>query len=152
MSRNSEIRQRRKVRRGIGVARVTTSQMFDRIAIKVMRRLTQAVGCENLKLTQDTAFSLTLDVAKDRVAIAEQILLEEGYLKTHGGEFIHKKMRLSDFAAMGGAVSLVPFVNTRMAQEAIMMACRQPACFSWPQVSEEEVRAVKERLNAPRGI
>jgi hypothetical protein len=138
--------------RGIGVKRLTYRQQMEHIAVRTVKRIITTVGRDHVKFMQDTSFSLEATIAPEREAIVEQILLEQGYLKTRTGEFVHKKMRLNDFASMGAMVSLVPKPDTRVLQEAIVDLCKQPACFSWPQVSEEEVQAVEERLKAPHGI
>ena len=114
MSRSSEIRRRRKVRRGIGVRRLTYRQQMDLIAMRTVKRIITTVGWDHVKFMQDTSFSLEAAIAPEREAIVEQILLEEGYLKTRTGEFVHKKMRLNDFASMGAVVSLVPKPDTRV--------------------------------------
>jgi len=152
MSEKSDIRRRRKLKRNIGVARVTYQQQMDHIAVKTMKRIITAVGWEHVKFSQDTSFSLETEIASDRAGVVEQILLEEGYLKTHNGDFIHKKMRLSDFVSIGGMVSIVPKVDMRVLQESLVDLCKQPPCFSWPKVTDEEVKAVEERLSAPHGL
>lgn len=142
MSRRSEIRRRRQVMRGIGVKRLTYRQQMDLIALRTVKRIITTVGWDHVKFMQDTSFSLEATIAPEREAIVEQILLEEGYLKTRTGEFVHKRMRLNDFASMGAIMNIVPKHQTPVL----------PSGFGLPDVTQEAVTAVEERLAAPHGI
>lgn len=142
MSRSSEIRRRRKVRRAVGIKRLTYRQQMDLIAMRTVKRIITTVGWDHVKFMQDTSFSLEATIAPEREAIVEQILLEEGYLKTRTGEFVHKKMRLNDFASMGAMINIVP-----KHQAAVL-----PSGFRLPDVTQEAITAVEERLAAPHGI
>jgi hypothetical protein len=136
MSKASEIRRRRKLKRSIGKKHLTRKQMLDLIAVRTMRRIAKEIGRDNFKVLQDTAFSLIIETASDKV---ERILLEEGYLKAADRAFIHRKMRLSDFEGVGGMISLVSNKSaerTRKLQEEIMEIARRPPCWSWPAVTK----------------
>lgn len=143
MSRSSAIRRRRKIMRGIGVKRLTYRQQMEHIAVRTVKRIIATVGWDHVTFMQDTSFSLEAAITPEREALVEQILLEQGYLKTRTGEFVHKKMRLSDFASIG-AISIVPTV--------ISEPDRMPGAFGWPEITPEEIKAVEERLAAPHGI
>ena len=105
MSKASEIRRKRKLHRGIGKKAETYLQMMQRTAMRAIQRITQEVGRENIKLVAETAFSISIETSSVKV---RDILLAEGYKEIQRGEFVHGKMRLSDFASMGAVISLVP--------------------------------------------
>lgn len=131
MSRASQIRRVRKLRRGIGKRRMTRMQFLDLVAVRTLNRFIKTVGREHFRVTQDTAFSLVLETVAEQ---AERILQESGYLKMHSGEFVHKSMRLSDLAGIGATISLVPVDPTL------------------PEVSEEHVRRIERLLHSTEAV
>jgi hypothetical protein len=148
MSHASKIRRVRKLRRGIGEQRMTRKQQLDGIAAKVMREIIKSVGTENVRFVQDTAFSLTIETASPEV---DRILQQHGYFCTCGGEYVHKKMRLSDFAGIGAVVSLVP--NTSADRSLGQLPdWNLDLGAALPEVSEEEVSRVGKLLSSTEAV
>lgn len=132
MSKASQLRRVRKLNRSIGKLRMTRQQLLDGIAARTIKRVIRAVGRENVRIMQDTSFSMSLETTSDKV---ERILLEEGYLRMRSGEFVHRKMRISDLVGIGAMISVVPNDPNPP-----------------PEVSAEAVKRIEELLSSTEAV
>lgn len=124
MSKLSEIRVQRSIKRRLGRKRCTHHGMLNNATLQALKRIVREDGA---KAMHKTAFSIEVTGASQRV---REILRAEGFLELGPGNFVHKKARFSDLA-----VSAMSFdvVSIRMLPE---FKFTQPDQFTLGLVSD----------------
>lgn len=128
MSRVSDIRHHRKIKRSVGKKR---DERLDRFFRSVQRN----------------AMDTTMSLSERKLLMADMNKPVVFHLEApYTPEFL--RLRAKDLARLGLTVSVVPNTPEVSIQDKLVELCKQPACFSWPKVSEEEVARVAERLRS----
>lgn len=131
MSQASAVRARRAIKRRVGVKRCTRRELLNQITIRALKRIMRETG---VRVSHETAFSIEVDGATQRT---RQILKEEGFLEAGPGNFVHKKMRLSDFCRAGISFSVMP---------------KDDSLFLETAVTEEDVKRIGQLLGTTHAV
>jgi hypothetical protein len=149
MSNAAVVRARRAVKRRVGKKRCTRQELLNEACVRALRRIVKETGA---KIVEETAGSVEVDYGDERTCA---ILRQEGFIEAGPGNWLHRKMRLSDFCRAGISFTLVPNNAPEFVFDSAMLSAGKMAMKNrpeLPEVSPEELEAMRRRLNTTHAI